>query len=272
MSKQNVPFPTEVTLGGVTYNKDTTPELRQFFEQVATAASQREKDTLYDTIEGLKSKNQLINEQLATKSTTLDTLKSAAQAQMQEYDNLKAQLEASRTGNANINLDANVIKAAITEAFQSTVPALMNNIMKPVTDLNQRLKADEIAGYKQKRIDQLEGKVIAEMISGETMNEIEESIQKAHELYKKYNPTQAPVTTTGNQIETAVNGQQQQQPAATTEQPVVTVAPGPLARLNQPANLDLPDYKNMSAEEYAKDRSAHQNKLRSLLSAMDTGG
>lgn len=163
------------------------------FETLIAKAREEEKNKLYPTIEKLKRENEAHikahNDDLiaiATKDKEIERLKG-------EIQTLQSQVEGKET---------DAIKALKKElkAAQEEVQTLKDSAPN-VEELTAKIRAEieaeyEIKSYKENKIREANGKIIPELVSGETKEDIDASVEKAMARYTEIVGTANPAPAT----------------------------------------------------------------------------
>lgn len=163
------------------------------FETLIAKAREEEKNKLYPTIDKLKRENEAHikthNEDLiaiATKDKEIERLKG-------EVQTLQSQVDGNET---------DAIKALKKElkAAQDEVQTLKDNAPN-VEELTAKIRGEieaeyEIKSYKENKIREANGKIIPELVSGETKEDIDASVEKAMARYTEIVGTATPAPST----------------------------------------------------------------------------
>lgn len=207
-------FAEEDPNGGT--NPTPTPTTSQTnpvnFEQLIAKAREEEKNKLYPTIEKLKNENatyvQTHNDDLiaiATKDKEIERLKN-------EIETLKSQVDGK---------ESEALKSLKKElkAAQDEVQSLKDsapNVDELRENIRNEIKAEyDLKFYREKKIQEANGKIIPELVSGNTEEEINASVEKSMARYNEIvgavtpppavnpklnpaNPSSAPLKTTAD--------------------------------------------------------------------------
>lgn len=153
--------------GGQAEVKEPQPTVN--FEQLIAKARQEEKEKLYPQIERLKAENaslvQKVNDYLlkiAEKDEKISSLE-------KELETLKA--------NPNITEEYKTLKEEV-ERLRRENEELKNTY-------EQKLTAIELEYYKKEKIAEANGKIIPELVTGNTKEEIDNSIELAKKRYEE---------------------------------------------------------------------------------------
>lgn len=150
------------------------------FEHLIAKAREEEKNKLYPTIDKLKKECEAHvkahNEDLiaiATKDKEIERLKG-------EIQTLQSQVEGKET--EAIKTLKNELKAAQDEL--QTLKESAPNIDELTAKIRGEIEAEyEIKSYKENKIREANGKIIPELVSGDTKEDIDASVEKAMARY-----------------------------------------------------------------------------------------
>ena len=234
--KNNVNIPESVTIGGVTYAVKETPELQQFIQDIAKV----EKSKLYSQFETLKA-------QIATLQNV-----SVAPEQGKDFNNILSDLKNS---------------FMTKEAFKEMLPGIVKEVVKPVLDATEQTKNEELKQYREKLIAENLDKCIPDLIKGATKQELDKSLQESIRIRSSYptnpnNATPQPPVKDPLLVQQAQNQQAPQQ-TPTQQVPTIPTAPATPSR-PMPQATAIPNVKQMSMQEFAKQRDALKAKLDSM--------
>ena len=179
------------------------------FEQLIAKAREEEKNKLYPTIEKLKAENstymQSHNDDLiaiATKDKEIERLNS-------EIKTLQSQID-GKESEALKSLKKE-LKAAQDEL--QTLKDSAPNIDELRENIRNEIKAEyDLKFYREKKIQEANGKIIPELVSGNTEEEINASVEKSMARYNEIvgavtptpnvNPTLNPANPSGTPLKT----------------------------------------------------------------------
>lgn len=261
-------YPQSVEINGTVYNVNDTPALKQFFESTVNIASTTEKNKLYPDLANNKQKVSELTEKLNKDAEQLQGMMSINAKLIEDSERYRAEIAELRKGNA---VSTQEMYERMEQLFKANMPSLLGQYLAPVQEFMSSMKGQQLEAYKKQRIEQYNGEVIPEMITGTTVQEIDNQLANSHEIFKKYaarpvtpapvapapvapvqqQPVQQPLPA-GQPLPVNTAGQpvnQNGQPIV--QQPVhIPVVP----RLQSPETTDIPDIKNMSREEFEKNR------------------
>lgn len=244
----NIQLPEELTIGEVTYKVKETPELKTFVTAILSKAQTDERKKLYQRIESLEKSVLDLN-------TENESLKVAPQQVTSETihrsNDQKGLKEEIKMINASTPVTMEAVSELISKAFTDNLPGLLKQSIDPFVKKLEATTQEQVADYRERRLRELNDSVIPELIKGSSKEEIEESIVNAIAVRQRYATPAEPITP---QVV------QQTTPAAR-----VPATPAPPVPAKVEGNPPIPtageDIKNMSAEEFAKNRVALLSKL-----------
>ena len=152
------------------------------FEQLIAKAREEEKNKLYPTIERLKNENAMYvqshNDDLiaiATKDKEIERLNSEIQALQSQLDGKESEALKS-------------LKKELKEA-QGEVQTLKDSAPN-IDELKESIRAEikseyDLKFYREKKIQEAGGKIIPELVSGNTEEEINASVEKSMARYNE---------------------------------------------------------------------------------------
>jgi Phage minor structural protein GP20 len=203
----------------------TTPPTKQAptnqtpdFSQAIAQARQDEKDKLYGEISTLKGKNAHLLDTIADRDQEIKGLK-------KDVDKLKGKLSEA---------DEQLKEGTATNRTVSDLTTQINLLENQLEDLTVKYETEienvKLESYRDKAIAGAGGEIIAELVSGSTQEEIDQSIEKAKTRYREI-------------TERAIQG---------TQMPRVN----PSSNAVSLGSLSMDDIAKMSPEDYAKHRSS----------------
>jgi hypothetical protein len=262
-------LPETLTVNGTQVPANEIPELNGVIENIRKNAERK----LYNQIDQKDLAIKNLQTQLSTLNTELGTLKSlvstgqgpqnpASHQQSQQQptpkwdttDGLtKEKIQAQLDHLNNLTekfFSPDFLHATMAKAFTETaLPALSKSIDEKIhlgiSKLEEQYSAmqkETVEEYKTKRLSEMKGKLIDELVTGSTKAEVEESIQKAADAFAKYAPA-------------AQNNPPLPPEGATTPTNVEPPSRTPLVALDGKDKLNLLEkVKTMDMTEYAKHR------------------
>jgi hypothetical protein len=312
MNDNKQTYPTGLTLpDGKVLTVQDSPELRQFFETTLAVNSRNEKDKLYSNIKQHSDKAEAAEKEVAKLTTQLQEIMTSyaqsaedrtrltnelavrtqeaadARRNLADYQRQKAELDQFNKENP-ITPDA--LKKALGDLFAGGIPKeITDHLAGPVKDRVEKLEAEAVANYRAQKLAELEGKVMPELIKGNTKEEIDASIPFATEMFNKYaaiSSAQAGVSNTGQSGDTttpitpATPGAAASTPATPVTPPVVnthSATPPPVkvpqvGTFTNPDEVALPDFKTMTPEQFASNRDAYVEQMRAFERQMGAKG
>jgi len=162
-------------------------EIESEVSEQHTNQIREEKKNLYNQINTLKTKNSSLANQVARLSTQQPQNPSAVESQQandataNDGQGVQANNNAAKPNTPNQNGNANTQHVDNSELVNAIMNAV-NDRLAPIVDMQMNTAKQAIA-------KQYGGQVIEELISGSTEEELKASYAKAHEAWKKYNPT-----------------------------------------------------------------------------------
>lgn len=142
---QRIELPRTITLGGIEYSINDTPELNNLLNLVRRDTSTVEKAKLYNHIEQMKQKMEVLQ---------------------------NAQIIDPSTGNA-------IDEGKINTLIETKMEGLINQfkgIVQPLVDANNKTEAQTIEQYREKLIRENAGKVVPEMVVGNSVEELDKAL------------------------------------------------------------------------------------------------
>lgn len=241
--------PEALTIGGITYRTSDNPDLQAFVSNIIAGTAQNEKTKLYAKIELLNSR---VAEMEASEKQIMLALENA------KKNNVPA-IDYDRIGE--------IVKSSLS-VIETNLSSKVGSLISPVVASIEKQEVKDLESYRTQLLRENDGKCMPELVSGTTKESIDASMKLSKEMFDKYKPvtatatTETPVQTTTAPVQTT----------ATTTQPVVetkeVVTPAPFTVppvTNTPAQGTLPDIKNMSQDEFAKNRKELHAKLAASL-------
>lgn len=295
---------------GEDFNVSEHEGLAEALNSVLTQAVKVEKDKLYGTIEEYRKQVNPLVETLNRVAPVLSNLsKNNPQGFVTQQD-IAAARQASQEVNNMItsdNVNSNPSSAPTAKGLKSSpveqaaqkvsseeasahfanlFKGILSDALGPIVSKIESLEKKEINDYIEKVRKENEGQAILELVSGNTLDEVNTSLANAKEMYKKYFPQGSGATQTaqGNNSPSTQAPAQPAQPAtqgvpATAQQPspnptaqapaTPTQAPAPptvtLPGTNTPTEANkAADYAKMSMDQFSKVRDAEFEKLKSM--------
>lgn len=234
--------PEALTIGGITYRTSDNPDLQAFVSNIIAGTAQNEKTKLYAKIELLNSR---VAEMEASEKQIMLALENAKKnnAPAIDYDRI-----------------GEIVKSSLS-VIETNLSSKVGNLISPVVASIEKQEVKDLESYRTQLLRENDGKCMPELVSGTTKESIDASMKLSKEMFDKYKPVTATATTDA-----------QVQTTATTTQPVVetkeVVTPAPFTVppvTNTPGQGQLPDIKNMSQDEFAKNREELRAKLAASL-------
>jgi hypothetical protein len=222
-------IPESLTINGVTYKVNETPELQALIQSVAKV----EKNKLYSKFEELKA----------------------------QIDNLK---NASIEGVGSINAETlETLKGIFLtkEDFQNILPDTLRTVVSPILQSVEKTQQDELAAYRQKLITENANTCIPDLVKGNTKEELDASLAESIRLRAAY-PSPSTSAPQGKTVDPLIQAQAKTAetiPTPTQPAAMPTVPQRPAA---QPGGQ--PEVKGMSMEEFAKNRAQLKQQLDAL--------
>lgn len=245
---EKVVLPKSVTINGVAYSVNETPELQQFIQAVAKV----ERSKLRSQFEAM---NQKINE-----------LKTAQVVKVESEDNVMEKIKGS---------------FVTKEELKEILPGVLKEVVEPLLKSDAQRHLTEIEEYRNKLIKENEGRCIPELVEGATKEELDASLQKSIEIRTKYHTpfmdrNQVP---SGKVTDPLLADQLKEldkvdagspTPAQTSTQkttqvqaPQQEVTPG-MPRRQSPEVSEQSNVKRMTMTEFEKNREQLRNQLEAM--------
>lgn len=242
-------YPTELKLeNGEILSVSANPQLKQFFEQTVTHAQKQTKDQLYARINKLETDLNISTSQLREAMALVQDQENAHNSRQ---DELRRQME-DRNREQTQGMNKEELRSIMKELFDQALPAAM----RPLQDRTINLEQQRVAEFKNKLLNENAGSIVPELIQGDTIEKLLQSVEVAKSAYHNIRTTIAPVT----------------QPAATPQvqpvvEPVVTPQQTTMPQFNrQPIPQDdALDIKNMSDDEFKNNREDILRKLKAKV-------
>ena len=246
MTENKINLPEKITLNGQEINVAESPELINLL----SIAQKIEKDKLYPTIEKLKT-------QVTEKETELAKLKVIGTPtpnninQPITQDKLREEMKKIQAEDKTEPLNAEKVADILFEKWSNALPDLIKaqveKSIEPIKTATSSLFNEQLTDYRNRRLIELSDQIIPELVTGNTKDEIEQSIINSIEVRKRY---------------------QENKPANVVkpiETPGVT-PPAPLPRIVTPSgNPDEEiDIKGMGAKEFEKNREELLKKFKDM--------
>lgn len=227
-----VTIPESITIGGISYVVRDTPELLKFMQAVAKV----EKNKMYTQFELLRKQiNQL-----------------------------------SKTPVSTTPLDATSLIAELKESFV-TKEDLANTVkeaLQPVISYNQQTQQETLETFREKLLKENDGKCIPELITGNSKEELLQSLEKSKELYSKYGGGPVGHPQDASPVVDPTLARQAANLAPEDIAPrYIPPVPAPAPRVSAPeftGQSGLENIKSLSPEEFAAKRAELENTLKQL--------
>lgn len=269
----------------------------EYATRIQDAVSKQKRDFYANVVNPLKSENAQLKAQASSPPSTPSA----------EPQNPNTPASTPSSSNAASNpQQVNGASASPVSEIDKKIADALNQGLQPLVAFLEDQKAQKIQELRQKALTKYGDEIIADMVSGQSAEEIESSALKAHEAYKSIagkfaapNPASPSGNPTPNPTQAPNGGQQPpqnpygQSPNTVTQFPVNPNSGNPptmadFANVNgqhnnganpssdpyhqNPADRTSPntppiDVRSMSAEEYAKHR---ERLLRDTLPEMGT--
>lgn len=232
-----VEVPRVINLGGQSYSIADTPILKDLVDTVRKDASTVEKQKLYPKIETLK--------------TQLETLANVEIVNPTNADDKPTEL-----------LDQEKLVQGIVEG--------LGKVIQPLIKSNQEQEVQKVRDYRNQVLMDNQGKIIPELVVGETVEEINTNLAKSKDLFAKYGKEfgqQTPQEQMAAQRATQQTPQTPQTPTPSTPTNPTQASPSGLPQAPATAPISdaiMPDIKAMTPEEFAKQREAIKKSLETM--------
>lgn len=185
-------IPEQITIGETAYSIKATPELMALVKTVTQQVQKTEKNKLYDTIETLKTQVATLQkekEAIQTSSAALPVPTPKPLENPPSTTEIRNQLKAS---DSPITMDE--VNNLLHKKFTEDLPAILQNLLKPVTDELNATKAEQVRLYRNRRLLELGDAVVPELVVGNTPDEVEQSIASSALIRQRYAAVSTPVT------------------------------------------------------------------------------
>lgn len=148
--ERTVAIPESITIGGISYVVRETPELLQFMQTVAKV----EKNKMYS--------------QMAILRKQIDDL--------------------AKTPISSTPLDVTALTESLKQAFvtKDDLAVAVKEAIQPVIQFNQQTQQETIASFREKLLQENDGKCIPELVKGNTKEEILSSLEYSKDIFSKY--------------------------------------------------------------------------------------
>lgn len=253
----------------VSHTEATPEEMQAHLDAQITTARKSEKDKVYETINTLKTEKQTISTQLQEANQKLQQVSTPNQPQttpnqVTEPTTAAAQQHQQPQQTTSPNtIPSDLVEKVIAGMTEKVIVPMQNRIAELAAQVTNT-QQETVADYRQRRLSELGDSVIPEIVSGNSREEIEQSINKAKEVRAKYSTTPTPPATTtppagGASAATTTTppagGGSPENPLGIPTNRVIPPSPPLMPDPNNP-NAVL-DYSKMSPAEYAQ----HRNKI-----------
>ena len=146
-------IPTKITIGGVEYSVAETPELKELVNNVRKAVFSEEKNKVKSTIDELRTQINALNK------ASIDF----------DFDGFKEE-----------------IISAVEERIVAPIQMAIKNELLPITQDTERRQKDSINDYRNKVIQENQGKCFPEFVVGKTIEEIDASLAQSIEAFSNH--------------------------------------------------------------------------------------
>lgn len=239
-------------------------QIQAHINEQVVLAQQTEKDKLYPTIQALKAKVESLTapatppapatqptQPPATPPATMDAqVLEALKAIMSGNASGAAPAPAPQPGDATQQMS----KADFAEMLATAINKVVPQVLQPLVDDIAAIKKSDVEAHRAKVLAENSGKLIEELVTGTTIEEINASVATAKELFTRYSVPQTP-------------------PAATPAQPQTQPTPAP-APIPAPGTIPSPapqpggmaqEVKELSPAEYAAKREQLMSSLKNRV-------
>lgn len=256
ITKKKVEIPEQITIGETTFVVEQTPELQKLIKDIITEAStiaaSQEKTKLYSNIQKLET-------DLAEAKKVANNVSLQNPAQNQKIEESTAKTNAEWKSFVE-ELKANAetltpvqIADTMLKAFRESLPGIVKEQLEPVLKMVEENQKAKISSYREKRLKEMEGRIIPDLVKGNTPEEIEESIKESEIIFSKYFSKPAELN----------------KPTETTviEARQGVIAPENPPRRETPVQGASPDIKKMSQKDFEANRKNLEEVIRREASA-----
>lgn len=150
------------------------------------AARQEEKAKLYEEISTLQKSHATMREQLEAAQKTVTELTAELDTVNNNYKNLLESQVTSKDGKKKeVDIENLVKKSAdtATEAVRKHYDAQLAKMQAQLDDARKKSHSLEIARYREFKIAEANGELIPELVTGDTTEEIDRSLEAAKKAY-----------------------------------------------------------------------------------------
>jgi hypothetical protein len=270
-------LPKTIKLGDTEYTLADHPELTSLVEEVR----KEEKNKLYSEKTKLEKKIEELNEKATaaeglSKTEKVELDKAKADLTKKEADLVEANknLEAAKAANkkATEGDDKPLTKKELAEAVAAIVNPMKEEYEKKLKELGGEVEGKIVSDYKAKLLEDNKGQIIPEMLTGNTVAELNESLKKAKEVSKSYLTTEVTAKDGKKSTVTLVEAERlkAEETAAVEELKnrgtgaTAAAAPDKKAGADGSGDISLKDVKDMSAEEYKEHRKEIMKKAQTV--------
>lgn len=175
-------MPKKVTVDGVEIEVFLKEELQ---EKVETARKE-EKDKLYTDLNAVKAENAKLKETISAEEKTKkeqEEKRKAEEATRKAEEDKKKEEEANKS-KSEIEVLKTTFEKQLKEQQDSFLKTL-EETQKTVISLTEKITTESLDTYKKNLISSANGKLIEELVIGNTKEELDASLVKAKEKYQE---------------------------------------------------------------------------------------
>lgn len=266
--KTDAVIPSELTIGDQTFKVSETPELQKLITEAQTVI----KNQQYSKIESLTTKNGLLEAELSTlkkpsanPSNPTPSASSTPQQVQPPTNPLTERISGSQITKEQLDAALPLVGQLFNDTLGKLLPAI-DALNAKVAQLQQK----DIQGYRESKIAALGNAVIPELVTGNTIEEIDASIEHSKQVAQRYlTPTANPSLGSPEIVASTAPVQRAPNPAETVfagESPKVIEIPQTPRYVN-PDEAPPIDVKALSSEQYAKERERLMGNLKNELAS-----
>lgn len=243
-------------------------------------AVQAEKSKLYGTIDDFKKKNADLSEKNAQLSTQVSDYTNKFQdlsAKVEQFtmapitsdkykqEELTPQQVAELNKQQVQGLTPEQVQAMMDKKFNEELPQIIQNSLKPVLDTTANIQQETLQSYKDNRLKELGDSVIPEMVTGNTKEEIEASIEASKAVRTRFATPNTPPTP-GTPPSEGTPAPQVQTPTPTPAPTPTPTPPSPTpVTPTPPSSSALDGVKGMNMQDFGQNRDALLKELQAAV-------
>lgn len=263
--------PTTIKIGEVEYSVTETPALRELVASVASI----EKDKLYNRLEDANRKYQDLEKRLQELAQATPQPQSQAQSQSPTTSSPSPSSPASvyrqlppETSTSSQEITPDMLRRLYADMLQNFNTTLEEKLT-PIINTVKGLQEESLDEYRSRRIAESGDTIVPELVRGSNKSEIDNSLEESKKVRQRYLASQSAAATQQSPVNTGVQTSAQTVPPTNAAVPPAQPAPVVVQTRQTPDERKL-NIKNMSMEEFQKERQRLQEELRIAASQYAT--